>query len=371
MKKATLLLLVLLISAKTWAQKDSTNTRTSEGPTDSLKFKVGGFIEVFYSYDFNEPTTGYRQTFFVNHNRHNEFNINLALARFSAEHPRYHAFVDLQAGTYPHDNYAREDQIMKSIYQSYVGVALDKRSRWWVDAGIFLSHLSFESLLGPKNPTTTRLIITENIPYYLSGAKLTFFPAPKWKLMAVMANGWQKIKREPGSSLFYWGTDISYKDPERFSFHWATFFGSDDPDTARRGRYYSNIDVGIPLGKNFRLILLYHQIWQQKTPGSSDYSVLNSTGFILSHSFQKKWRTAFRWEYYNDPDKIITTNPSPEAFNTHGTSINLDRWLYNAIMARIEARWLHSPNKIFPKDDGFIQDNVFVTLSLSAFISKK
>ena len=40
---------------------------------------IYGFVDIFYVYDFNEPVTDYRQPFFYNHNRHNEFNLNLGI----------------------------------------------------------------------------------------------------------------------------------------------------------------------------------------------------------------------------------------------------------------------------------------------------
>ena len=40
------------------------------------------FADVFYAYDFEEPQCYARQAFFYNHNRHNEFNLNLGLYQF-------------------------------------------------------------------------------------------------------------------------------------------------------------------------------------------------------------------------------------------------------------------------------------------------
>ncbi|MFN3377882.1 MAG: outer membrane beta-barrel protein, partial [Runella zeae] len=46
--------------------------------TDSTsRISVIGYIEAYYSYDFNQPFTNERPSFVYSHNRHNEFNINL------------------------------------------------------------------------------------------------------------------------------------------------------------------------------------------------------------------------------------------------------------------------------------------------------
>lgn len=72
--------------------------------------KVSGmiFMDVFYTYDFNQPQSTLRQPFLYNHNRHNELNLNLSLVKLEIENPKYRANVALQTGTYPNDNYAAE-----------------------------------------------------------------------------------------------------------------------------------------------------------------------------------------------------------------------------------------------------------------------
>ncbi len=43
----------------------------------TAKLTVNGYVEAYYSYDFNQPTTNERPSFLYSHNRHNEFNVNL------------------------------------------------------------------------------------------------------------------------------------------------------------------------------------------------------------------------------------------------------------------------------------------------------
>lgn len=59
------------------------------------KTSFSGFIDVFYVYDFNKPESNYRQPFFYNHNRHNEFNLNLGYLKVSLEHSKYPANIAL------------------------------------------------------------------------------------------------------------------------------------------------------------------------------------------------------------------------------------------------------------------------------------
>lgn len=83
-----------------------TNVLMSFSQTDSTwskkpTFTVSGFLDVFYVFDFNQPTGSKRLDFFYNHNRHNEFNVNLCLLKLGIEHSKYRANLALHFGTYP------------------------------------------------------------------------------------------------------------------------------------------------------------------------------------------------------------------------------------------------------------------------------
>ena len=88
---------------------------------------LSGFVDVFYVYDFNRPTTTHRQPFLYNHNRHNEFNLNLGMVKLSVEHPKYRTNLAFHAGTYSNDNYANEPGLLKNIFEANVGISLNKK----------------------------------------------------------------------------------------------------------------------------------------------------------------------------------------------------------------------------------------------------
>lgn len=48
---------------------------------NSLTFS--GYIESYYTYDFNKPVDNNRPGFIYSHNRHNEFNLNLGFVKGS------------------------------------------------------------------------------------------------------------------------------------------------------------------------------------------------------------------------------------------------------------------------------------------------
>lgn len=337
--------------------------------TDSIadkekQLKISAFVDVFYSYDFNQPTGNVRQPFLYNHNRHNEFNLNLGLIKVSMDKKKYRGSLALQAGTYVQDNYVNE-QLLKYVHEANVGVALSKKNKLWLDAGIFASHIGFESAISIDNWTLTRSLLAENSPYYLAGAKLSYAPSDSLKITVLMCNGWQRIQRVHGNSLPSFGTQLTYIPAKKVSLNWSTFIGTDDPDSTRRMRYFNNLYGQFSLTDNFGLILGFDIGIQQQGKGSVKYNCWYSPVVIAKYAFHEKWSMAVRGEYYSDPQSVLIPTVSVNGFNTISTSLNIDYSLSKNISCRVEGRWLNSKDKIFIVGDSFDRNNCFVTGSIA------
>ncbi len=220
----------LLISIQLMAQ-DSTGSLT-----------ISGYAEAYYQYDFNKPLDNNRPGFIYSHNRHNEFNLNLGFikANYSAE--RVRANLALAAGTYMNANYAAEPGVLKNIYEANAGVKISKKKNLWLDAGIFGSHIGFESATSKDCWNITRSILADNSPYFEAGAKITYSSDnSKWLLSGLALNGWQRITRVSGNSLMSWGTQIQFKPSDKVLLNYSTFIGTDKPDSARLSRLFHNI----------------------------------------------------------------------------------------------------------------------------------
>src|SRR5690606_22982919 len=117
----------VLISMNAGAQ-DSAVQAT---PPNPLTFS--GFVEGYYSYDFNEPENNTRPGFLYSHNRHNEFNVNLAFVKGSYNTERTRANLAIAVGTYMNANYAAEPGVLKNIYEANAGVKLSRYKNLWLD----------------------------------------------------------------------------------------------------------------------------------------------------------------------------------------------------------------------------------------------
>jgi len=341
----------------------STHLWSQEQPQDSAKVKINfsGYIESYYSYDFNNPEAKQRQSFLFNHNRHNEFNVNVALLRTTINYENVYAKVALQAGTYVEDNYANEE--VKIINEAYIGAYLDKSQKTSIEAGIFASHIGFETAVSSGNLNLTRSILAENSPYFLSGIRFNYKPNDKWTFTGILNNGWQRINKPNRNALPAFGSQIVYKPSSKSTFNWSTFVGDEPIGTDLRTRYFNNLYWDCQWTEKWRILLGFDYGLQKRISGAN-YANWYSPVLIAQYSITKKWQMAYRSEYYQDKENVIIA-ANYGSFKTVGNSLNLD-FLPNAkVKVRAEGRWLHAQEEVFKTQNGFSKDNVFVTTSMS------
>lgn len=330
------------------------------------KVDFSGYIETYYSYDFNKPEIGIRQPFLYSYNRHNEFNINLGLVKVSVSNAKYRANLALQSGTYVSDNYAAEDEELRIISEANVGISLNSKNNLWLDAGILPSHIGFESAIGANNQNLTRSILAENSPYFLTGAKLTYEPTSKWLMSVSILNGWQRIKRLQGNSLLSLGTQLTYKKSDKLLFNWSTFIGSDSPDVDRKMRYFNNLYSQYKATDKLNFTAGFDVGFQQKFKKSNRYYAWYSPVLISQYQISEKWSSALRLEYYSDKYNVIV-NPLATAtpFEISGSSLNFDYSPFKMAKIRFEARYLNASEAVFARSTAFKEDNLAITTSLS------
>jgi hypothetical protein len=361
-----ILLLSLVLSLLTRsivAQADSTWHQKPE-------LSISGFADVFYVYDFNQPQGAERQPFLFNHNRHNEFNLNLGIIKLGVDHEKYRANLAFHTGTYVNDNYAAEPGLLKSIFEANIGLSLNKRNTIWLDAGIMPSHIGFESAISMDNSTLTRSLLAENSPYFMAGAKLTLTPSEKWEIAGLILNGWQRIQRLHGNSLPSIGTQVKFSPSDKILFNWSSFAGTDQPDSTRTMRYFNNFFGQFQITQKIGLITGFDIGVQQRSKGSANYEFWFSPVFIGQYTFNDRWKSAVRAEYYHDQSGVIIQTATANGFQTTGFSLNLDYAPTQNLMCRIEGRWLNSKDPIFETKTNFINTNFIIGASIAIKFSE-
>ena len=343
-----------------------TTTNAQEVAKEKSPFTFSGYLETYYSYDFGNPDNHLRPGFFYSHNKHNELNINLGFVKANYVKDKVRANFALMAGTYAEYNLAAEQDLMKNVFEANVGVKISKNSNLWVDAGIFPSHIGFESAIGKDCVNLTRSILADNSPYYETGVKIGYTSkSEKWYLAAMYLNGWQRIQKIDGNQTPAFGTQITYKPSPKATLNWSTYIGNEQPDADRKWRYFNNFYGQFKVSDKTSLTAGFDIGAQQSENGSSNYDVWYSPVLIAQYKPTAKVQLGFRGEYYQDKQGVIIATGTENGFKTFGVSANFDYLIADNIMFRIEARNLNSKDDVFLKNGNPTNQNTFLTTALA------
>jgi hypothetical protein len=323
------------------------------------------FIDTYYSYDFSRPASHEKAPFLFNHNRHNEMNINLALASLFYKAERTRAKLGLITGTYAQYNLAAEPSVLQHIFEANAGIQISSQTALWLDAGVMPSHIGFESAISKDCWTLTRSILAENSPYFETGARLSYTTRnEKWYLAALLLNGWQRINRAPGNNTPAFGTQLTYSPARKLTLNWSTFIGNDKPDSTKQQRWFSNLYAVWQFLKNWGLTAGFDHGWEQAFRGAAGYNTWYSPVAILRYQ-HNSWAVAARAEYYSDKAGVIVPLVNAQPFRMQGYSINADRKIGNQALWRIEWRILRNSQPYFEQGGVLSTSNHFVTTSIA------
>jgi len=263
-------------------------------------------------------------------------------------------------------NYSAEPGVLKNIYEANAGVKICKKKNLWVDAGVFASHIGFESAVSKDCWGLTRSILADNSPYYESGAKLSYTSdSGTWFLSALLLNGWQHIQRPDGNNSPAFGTQISFTPNSKVTLNYSTFIGNDKPDTAKQMRFFHNFYGMFHITEKFHLTAGFDYGMEQKAKGSSEYNSWYSPVVIVKVNLNNQWALTARGEYYVDQHGVIIATGTTNGFQTTGYSLNLDYKIRENAIWRIEGRTLNSKDNVFSKDGVAVNTNTFLTTSLA------
>ncbi|WP_316831961.1 porin [Pedobacter aquatilis] len=333
---------------------------------EAPKIKVSGYLETYYGYDFNKPADHNRPGFIYSHNRANEVNLNLGFIKAAYDSGNVRANLAVMAGTYANANLSAEPGVLKNIFEANAGVKLSKTANLWLDAGIFSSHIGFESAISKDCWVLTRNISSENTPYYESGAKLTYATTDgKFTATALYLNGWQRITRLNGNNKPAGGLQFTWKPSAKITVNYSNYLGAEGADSVRVNRFYHNLYGIFQLTDQLGLTLGFDYGTQQKQKGSSGHNEIISPVAIVQYKFAPKWAVAGRFEYYEDKNGMLISTGTPDGFKTKGYSLNLDYSPISNAVIRVEGKAYDSENKIFVRDASAVNTNASITASIA------
>lgn len=333
---------------------------------ESRNWKLSGYAELYYSYDFNRPANHQHPGFLYSFNRHDEVNLNFGTVQLRYEEGPVRGNFALMAGTYVTSNLAAEPDGLKNVYEANAGIRLSKEHNIWLDAGIMPSHIGFESAMGASVPTLTRSIQAENSPYFSTGVKLGYTSKnSRWIFNLYYLNGWQRIRRVDGSTMPSFGHQLVFSPHSRVTINSSSFIGTDMPNSQRKMRYFHNFYAVFHPVEDVVLTAGLDTGWQQARKQSNSYDFWYSPILVVSYMFNDKWSTTLRAESYVDEKGVIIRTETPNGFKTWGVSANFDRKIGEKVLWRTEIRTLKSKDPVFSRSGRSVSSDLFATTSIA------
>lgn len=336
----------LLVCARAYTQEPSANSSFS------------GFIDTYYSYSFSNPENNLKPNFIYNYNKNNEININLAYIKYTVARTRTRGNLALMAGTYTNANLAAEPGVLKNILEANAGIRLARNL--WFDAGVFTSHLGFESAVSKDCWTLTRSLAAENSPYYESGARLDY-ETGNWTIQLYYLNGWQRMERQTGPALPSFGSQVTWKN-RNVTVSYNTFLGQSSYTGARALRSFHNVYAVAQLSSRFGVTLGFDAGSDQNINAGKSPSIWYTPIIMGRYHFSDKLSATARAEYYSDQDGTITGS---EGFGMISFSANVDYRPYEKTQLRLEVRQYNSQTPVFKTQNSIADNDTVITLSLS------
>jgi len=342
MMKNALCIFLLLTFFTSFAQQEKSIQKDS-----TLKFS--GYAEFYYTVSKNHPKL--KPSFIYNHKRNNQLALNLAVVSANYNDKETRANLSVMAGDYAQFNYEEEPDWAKFIYEANIGVLLSKKRNIWIDAGIFPSHIGFETPIANDCWSASRSIVSENSPYYETGIRLSGNSTNKKSSLAIYyLNGWQKIIKPDNISSPSFGLQYTFTPNDYLTFNYSNFIGRCQPDSLKSLRFYNDFYLKWIASQNWGIIIGFDF-------GTDSYA-LDKRGWwfapilMTQYKFNQKNSIAIRTEYFHDQDQIMIKNVAIDNSPILGCSLNYDYSLSQKSLLRIEYKNYTSKNRVFENSSG-------------------
>ena len=276
-----------------------------------------------------------QEDFYYNHHRLNAPGINFTNIQYQVKKKRWGFDVGIQDGRYVAANYASQPILYRLISQAHLHYQPFQRHDISFQAGIFPSHIGFESAWNTDNLTLTRSMLAENSPYYESGISLSWnSPHQQWGLKALYLSGWQQSQ---------WKWPVQHP-----SFGWASFWNPLPNWKLAYNGFHGNLDNCTALPYSYHNFFVqgkrksYECIFGYDIGLKNNFSRWTSPVLIVAKSWNDQFKSAVRWEKMTDPNSAILMNGAVNWTTRSACSINLDCQLNQHFTTRIEYKYAWS-----------------------------
>lgn len=212
----------------------------------------------------------------------------------------------------------------------------------------------------------TRSFAPENVPYYLSGIKISVPIDPKWTTYLYLLNGWQVIQGNNKNKAI--GTQVEFRPTSKMLFNWDTYVGnnktSQNPDWGMR--YFTDLYWIYKANEKFDATSCVY-IGIQERAGATTLNWWQAN-FIGRYHFTNELSLSGRIEYYRDGGIHQLPITGLGVFNSYSTGLCLNYKANHNALFRLEGRHFFSGDRVYEDEKlNPIQSSTWLVTSLTAW----
>ncbi|MCB0484391.1 MAG: outer membrane beta-barrel protein, partial [Flavobacteriales bacterium] len=171
----------------------------------------------------------------------------------------------------------------------------------------------------------------------------------KFKITALLTNGWQIITETPANTNKALGLQLEFDPTDKIHINYSNIYSNEAPDSAAVWIFYQNLYGIFDIHKRFRITAGVDIGLGDNTANNVQSTVALGT-LIARYKISEKWAFAARGEVYSDPKGLIIVSPTPNTFEVFCYSGNLDFAPNNNLLFRVEGRAFTADNPVFRED---------------------
>jgi len=271
--------------------------------------QLHGFSDVFYALNTNRPLDG--ASFIpgtgTTARRADEVNVNAAALDVALDPHPVGLHLTLAFGSGPDVVHSAEPagsatshEIWRSVYQASVSWMAPIGSGLLLEAGIYPSHIGYESFFSKDNWNYTRGWMGEFSPYYQTGLKASYAFDAHWSAQVHFLNGWQTVGDNNRAKAV--GTQIAWRG-DRASFSLNTFAGPELPRDDSHWRLFGDVTAQIKATNRLTFGGTADVGWQDRPQGAA---LWHAAGLYARIVLTELAAIALRAEYYDDGDGFFS-----------------------------------------------------------------
>ena len=320
LKRRTTILAGLLVglvaahvgASTVWAQNTAATPAQTPAPDSSVvsffkQTEVSGFVDVYFGYNFNTPSTGQAQVrnFDI---QHDSFSLNLAelsLEKKPTAGSRAGFRVDLDYGPTATVVSAAEPggtQTFQNILQAYASYLAPLGQGLQFDVGKFVTPIGNEGIKTRDNWNYSRsLLFTLAEPYYHAGVRASYSVNDHFSVSGLLVNGWNDVvDNNSGKTV---GVQATLKPSAALTIVQSYMGGPEQANDNANWRHL--VDTVITYTATPTVSLAMNYDYGRDTVAGSPVTWQGVAGYLRYQP--KPWFAVTpRAEYYDDPNGFTT-----------------------------------------------------------------